>query len=126
MSSTPKPEPIELNGTLQRHELPGHATLVLNSHGLRQISAALEAIRTCSDLLNHSASEAGEGLPTFCQQTTHGILSAIGCCAAVIESQVTATDTEGALLLRGADAQEIDSHAWRAWHRSYTAQGGTK
>ena len=29
-----------------------------------------------------------------------------------------AVDTEGALLLRGDDAREIDAQAWRAWHRN--------
>ena len=31
---------------------------------------------------------------------------------------IAAVDTEGALLLKGDDAREIDAQAWRAWHRN--------
>ena len=120
-----KPAAIELSGVFKRHELPVRASLLLNSEGLRQISTALAAIRTCSDLLNHRESEAGEGLPTFCQQTAHGLLAAIATCAYAIESQVNATDTEGALLLKGADAQELDAAGFSLWHRNYPAKKGT-
>ena len=107
-----------LNGVLERHELPVRTSVLLNNEGLRQISTALVAIKTCSDLLAHRETEMGEGLPTFCGQTAHGLLAAVTCCAAVIESHINAVDTEGALLLKGDDAREIDAQAWRAWHRN--------
>ena len=34
------------------------------------------------------------------------------------EHHINAVDTEGALLLKDADAHEIDAQAWRAWHRN--------
>ena len=109
---------LQLNGVFERHELPVRTTILLNNEGLRQISAALVAIKTCTDLLAHRETEMGEGLPTFCGQTVHGLLSALTCCAAVIEHHISAVDTEGALLLKGDDAREIDAQAWRAWHRN--------
>lgn len=120
-----KPAAIEVNGVFERHELPMRASLLLNNEGLRQVSTALAAIRTCSDLLNHRESEAGEGLPTFCQQTAHGLLAAIATCVHAIETQVTATDADGALLLKGNDAKEIDAAGFRLWHRSDLAKKGT-
>lgn len=120
-----KPTAIEVNGVFERHELPVRASLLLNNEGLRQISTALEAIRTCSDLLNHRESEAGEGLPTFCQQTAHGLLAAIATCATAIESQLNATNADGALLLKGDDAKEIDAAGFSLWHRSDLAKKGT-
>ena len=108
----------QLNGVLERHELPVRTTILLNNEGLRQISAALVAIKTCTDLLAHRETEMGEVLPTFCGQTAHGLLAAIATCATAIEAQVNAVDTEGALLLNGDDAREIDAQAWRAWHRN--------
>lgn len=119
-----KPTAIEVNGVFERHEPPVRTSVLLNNEGLRQISTALEAIRTCSDLLNHRESEAGEGLPTFCQQTAHGLLAAIATCAHVIESQVNATDSDGALLLKGNDAKEIDAAGFSLWHRNYLAKSG--
>ena len=119
-----KPAAIEVSGVFERHELPVRTALLLNNEGLRQISTALAAIRTCSDLFNHRESESGEGLPTFCQQTAHGLLAAIATCAHVIESQVNATDTEGALLLKGKDAQELDAVGFSLWHRNYLAKTG--
>ena len=107
-----------LNGVLERHELPVRTSVLLNNEGLRQISTALVAIKTCSDLLAHRENEMGEGLPTFCGQTVHGLLAAVACCTTVIENQINAVDTEGALLLKGDDAREIDAQAWRAWHRN--------
>lgn len=115
---------IELDGVLERHELPERTSLLLNNEGLRQISAALAAIKTCTDMLNHREAAAGEGQPTFCRQTTHGLLAAITCCAAVIDAQVGAMDTEGGLVLKGNDAQELDAKAFEVWHRSYRAKGG--
>ena len=112
MTATP------LNGVFERHELPVRTTILLNNEGLRQISAALVAIKTCTDLLAHRETEMGEVLPTFCGQTAHGLLAAIATCATAIEAQVNAVDTEGALLLNGDDAREIDAQAWRAWHRN--------
>ena len=120
-----KPAAIEVNGVFERHELPMRASLLLNNEGLRQIGTALAAIRTCSDLLNHRESEAGEGLPTFCQQTAHGLLAAIATCATAIEAQVNAMDTEGALLLKGKDAEELDAAGFSLWHRNYLAKGGS-
>ena len=108
----------QLNGVLERHELPVRTSVLLNNDGLRQISTALVAIKTCTDLLAHRETETGEGLPTFCGQTAHGLLAAIATCATAIEAQVNAVDTEGALLLNGDDAREIDAQAWRAWHRN--------
>ena len=119
-----KPAAIKVNGVFERHEVPMRASLLLNNEGLRQISTALAAIRTCSDLLNHRESEAGKGLPTFSQQTAHGLLAAIATCAHVIESQVNATDSDGALLLKGNDAKEIDAAGFRLWHRSDLAKKG--
>ena len=107
-----------LNGVFERHELPVRTSVLLNNHSLRQISTALVAIKTCSDLLAHRETEMGEGLPTFCGQTAHGLLAAIATCATAIEAQVNAADTEGALMLKGDDAREIDAQAWRAWHRN--------
>lgn len=112
MTATP------LNGVFERHELPVRTSVLLNNEGLRQISTALVAIKTCSDLLAHRETEMGEGLPTFCGQTAHGLLAALTCCTTVIESHINAADTEGALLLKGDDAREIDAQAWRAWHRN--------
>ena len=109
---------IPLNGVLERHELPVRTSVLLNNEGLRQISTALAAIKTCSDLLAHRENEMGEGLPTFCGQTVHGLLAAVACCTTVIENHINAVDTEGALLLKGDDAREIDAQAWRAWHRN--------
>ena len=109
---------LQLNGVFERHELPVRTTILLNNEGLRQISAALVAIKTCTDLLAHRETEMGEVLPTFCGQTAHGLLAAIATCATAIEAQVNAVDTEGALLLNGDDAREIDAQAWRAWHRN--------
>ena len=109
---------LPLNGVFERHELPVRTTILLNNEGLRQISAALVAIKTCTDLLAHRETEMGEVLPTFCGQTAHGLLAAIATCATAIEAQVNAVDTEGALLLNGDDAREIDAQAWRAWHRN--------
>ena len=109
---------IQLNGILERHELPERTSVMLNNSGLREVGAALAAIRTCSDLLAHRETEIGEGLPTFCGQTAHGLLAAIATCATAIEAQVNAADTEGALMLKGDDAREIDAQAWRAWHRN--------
>ena len=109
---------LQLNGVFERHELPVRTTILLNNEGLRQISAALVAIKTCIDLLAHRETEMGEVLPTFCGQTAHGLLAAIATCATAIEAQVNAVDTEGALLLNGDDAREIDAQAWRAWHRN--------
>ena len=120
-----KPTAIEVNGVFERHELPVRTSVLLNNEGLRQISTALAAIRTCSDLLNHRESEAGEGLPTFCQQTAHGLLAAIATCVHAIETQVAATDADGALLLKGNDAKEIDAAGFRLWHRSDLAKKGT-
>ena len=108
----------QLNGVLERHELPVRTTVLLSNEGLRQISTALVAIKTCTDLLAHRETEMGEGLPTFCGQTVHGLLAAVTCCTAVIEGHINAVDTEGALLLNGEDAREIDAQAWRAWHRN--------
>ena len=108
----------QLNGVLERHELPVRTSVLLNNEGLRQISTALVAIKTCSDLLAHRETEMGEGLPTFCGQTAHGLLAALTCCTTVIESHINAVDAEGALLLKGDDAREIDAQAWRAWHRN--------
>lgn len=108
----------QLNGVLERHELPVRTSVLLNNEGLRQISTALVAIKTCTDLLAHRETETGEGLPTFCGQTAHGLLAAVTCCTAVIEGHINAVDTEGALLLKGDDAREIDAQAWRAWHRN--------
>ena len=108
----------QLNGVLERHELPVRTSVLLNNDGLRQISTALVAIKTCTDLLAHRETETGEGLPTFCGQTAHGLLAALTCCASVIESHIAAVDTDGALLLKGDDAREIDAQAWRAWHRN--------
>ena len=51
-----KPTAIEVNGVFERHELPVRTSVLLNNEGLRQISTALAAIRTCSDLLNHRES----------------------------------------------------------------------
>ena len=109
---------LPLNGVFERHELPVRTSVLLNNEGLRQISTALVAIKTCSDLLAHRETEMGEGLPTFCGQTAHGLLAAVTCCTAVIEGHINAVDTEGALLLKGDDAREIDAQAWRAWHRN--------
>ena len=109
---------LPLNGVFERHELPVRTSVMLNNEGLRQISTALVAIKTCTDLLAHRETETGEGLPTFCGQTVHGLLAAVTCCTAVIEGHINAVDTEGALLLRGDDAREIDAQAWRAWHRN--------
>lgn len=109
---------LQLNGVLERHELPVRTTVLLNNEGLRQISTALVAIKTCSDLIAHRETEMGEGIPTFCGQTVHGLLAALNCCATVIEAHVNAADAEGALMLQGEDAQEIDAQAWRAWHRN--------
>ena len=109
---------IQLNGILERHELPERTSVMLNNSGLREVGAALAAIRTCSDLLAHRETEISEGLPTFCGQTVHGLLAAISCCAVVIEAQVTGQAHEGSLVLQGEDAREIDAHAWRAWHRN--------
>ena len=92
-----------LNGVLERHELPVRTSVLLNNEGLRQISTALVAIKTCSDLLAHRENEMGEGLPTFCGQTVHGLLAAVACCTTVIENQINAVDTEGALLFGGGD-----------------------
>ena len=108
----------QLNGVLERHELPVRTSVLLNDDGLRQISTALVAIKTCTDLLAHRETETGEGLPTFCGQTAHGLLAAISCCAVVIEAQVTGQAHEGSLVLQGEDAREIDAQAWRAWHRN--------
>ena len=108
----------KLNGVFERHELPVRTSVLLNNEGLRQITTALAAIKTCSDLLAHRENEIGEGLPTFCGQTAHGLLAAIATCATAIEAQVNAADTEGALMLKGDDAREIDAQAWRAWHRN--------
>ena len=108
----------QLNGVLERHELPARTSVLLNNEGLRQISTALVAIKTCTDLLAHRETDMGEGLPTFCGQTAHGLLAALTCCASVIESHIAAVDAEGALLLKGDDAREIDAQAWRAWHRN--------
>lgn len=80
---------------------------------------------TCTDMLNHREAAAGEGQPSFCRQTTHGLLAAITCCAAVIDAQVGAMDTEGGLVLKGNDAQELDAKAFEVWHRSYRAKGGS-
>ena len=107
-----------LNGVLERHELPVRTSVLLNNEGLRQISTALVGIKTCGDILAHRETEMGEGLPTFCGQTAHGLLAAIATCATAIEAQVNAADTEGALMLKGDDAREIDAQAWRAWHRN--------
>ena len=109
---------IQLNGVLERHELPVRTSVVLNNEGLRQISMALVGIQTCTNLLAHRETEMGEVLPTFCGQTAHGLLAALTCCATVIENHIAAVDTEGALLLKGDDAREIDAQAWRAWHRN--------
>ena len=109
---------LPLNGVLERHELPVRTSVLLNNEGLRQISTALVAIKTCGDLLAHRETEMGEGLPTFCGQTAHGLLAALTCCTTVIENHIAAVDTEGALLLKGDDAREIDAQAWRAWHRN--------
>ncbi len=109
---------LPLNGVFERHELPVRTSVLLNNEGLRQITTALAAIKTCSDLLAHRENEIGEGLPTFCGQTAHGLLAAIATCATAIEAQVNAADTEGALMLKGDDAREIDAQAWRAWHRN--------
>ena len=111
-----------LNGVLERHELPVRTSVLLNNEGLRQISTALVAIKTCSDLLAHRENEMGEGLPTFCGQTAHGLLAALTCCATVIGNHINAADTESALLLKGDDAREIDAQAWRAWHRNQMQQ----
>ena len=119
-----KPAAIEVNGVFERHELPVRTSVLLNNEGLRQISTALAAIRTCSDLLNHRESEAGEGLPTFCQQTAHGLLAAIATCATAIEAQMNAMDTEGALLLKGKDAEALDAAGFSLWHRNYLAKTG--
>ncbi len=108
---------LPLNGVFERHELPVRTTVLLNNEGLRQISTALVAIKTCSDLIAHRETEMGEGQPTFCGQTVHGLLAALNCCATVIEAHVNAADAEGALMLQGEDAQEIDAQAWSAWHR---------
>ena len=108
----------QLNGVFERHELPVRTSVLLNNEGLRQISTALAAIKTCTDLLAHRETEMGEVLPTFCGQTAHGLLAAVTCCTAVIEGHINAVDTEGALLLNGEDAREIDAQAWRAWHRN--------
>lgn len=116
---------IELDGVLERHELPERTSLLLNNEGLRQISAALAAIKTCTDMLNHREAAAGEGLPTFCPQTAHGLLAAIATCATAIEAQMNATDTEGALLLKGKDAEELDAAGFSLWHRNYLAKGGS-
>lgn len=116
---------IELDGVLERHELPERTSLLLNNEGLRQISTALAAIKTCTDMLNHREAAAGEGQPTFCRQTTHGLLAAITCCAAVIDAQVGAMDTGGALLLKGKDAEELDAAGFSLWHRNYLAKGGS-
>ena len=109
---------IQLNGVLERHELPVRTSVILNNSGLREVGAALAAIRTCTDLLAHRETEMGEVLPTFCGQTAHGLLAAISCCAVVIEAQVTGQAHEGSLVLQGEDAREIDAQAWRAWHRN--------
>ena len=109
---------LQLNGVFERHELPVRTSVLLNNEGLRQITTALAAIKTCSDLLAHRENEIGEGLPTFCGQTAHGLLAALTCCTTVIENHINAVDTEGALLLKGDDAREIDAQAWRAWHRN--------
>ena len=119
------PEQLE-SGTGQAGQaLPERTSLLLNNEGLRQIGTALAAIRTCSDLLNHREIEAGEGLPTFCQQTAHGLLAAIATCATAIEAQVNAMDTGGALLLKGKDAEELDAAGFSLWHRNYLAKGGS-
>ena len=109
---------LQLNGVFERHELPVRTSALLNNSGLREVGAALAAIRTCTDLLAHRETETGEGLPTFCGQTVHGLLAAISCCAVVIEAQVTGQAHEGSLVLQGEDAREIDAQAWRAWHRN--------
>ena len=128
MSTTTQatPKTIELNGVLDRYELPQRTTAMLNNESLRQIGAALQAIKTCNDLLASRESDAGEGLPTLCGQTAHGLMAAITSCTLLIENHLSGSDADGALVLKDDAAREIDAAGFRLWHRNYTAQGGTK
>ena len=110
---------IEVSSVPARFELPERTAVLLNNEGLRSIGAALAAIKTCTDLLNHNQSEAGEGNPAFDSHVTSGLLAAIATCAQSVEAHVNGHEPDGVLVLKGEDAKEVDDKAWRAWHRNF-------
>lgn len=115
----------EVNGVYRWHEEPEHTTIVLEAEALRRIGAALSAIKTCSDLLNDRESDMASGTPALGQIEANGLLAAITCCAELIDSHVNDRAAEGVLKLKGEDAKEVGSQAWRTWHRSYMKGGRT-
>lgn len=121
-----KPAAREVTSVFALHELPEQTSIVLGNDGLRHISAALAAIKTCTNLLNHRETEADEGVPTLCSSTAYGLLAAIACCTELIDAQINDHEQDGVLKLKGADAQKIHSQAWQAWHRSYLAKKGAQ
>lgn len=129
--ATPTPqEPDEqihfrdVNGVYRWHEEPEDTTIVLQAEALRRIGAALAAIKTCSDLLNDRETDMANGTPALGQVEANGLLAAITCCAELIDSHVNDRPPEGVLKLKGEDAKEVGSQAWRTWHRNYMAKGG--
>ena len=121
-----KPAARELTTVFGRHELPERTSILLNNEGLRNIGAALAAIKTCTNLLTHRESEADEGIPTLCNSTAYGLLAAIACCTELIDAQVNDHEPDGVIKPKGADAQKIESKAWLAQYRTHLAKGGAQ
>lgn len=110
----------ETVGVLAWHEEPGETVTVLHTEALRRINTALTAIRACADLLNHRESELGQGIPTLCNTTAHGLLAAIRCASELVDAHVNDSSAEGIYKLKDGAAKEVHSAASRVWHRQFT------
>lgn len=117
------PQRRETCGVERFHMEPETTAVVLENYALSSISAALVAIDTCADLLNHSESERHSG-KALKQHEIHGLLAAISVCAKMVRVYAVEGNADESIKIQGDDAEELISVASGAYHRAWMAERG--
>lgn len=112
----------EVCGVLQ-FNVAADTHILLNPYALAQVNAALNAIKTCTDLLNSREAERNS-VREVCPSVTHGLLAAVQCAAELVRLTVNEDQADGVFKLKGHYAKEVTNTAWKACLEAHEAKRG--
>ncbi len=82
------PADMPIDGVFARWTTRGHHVIVLDAPAAAVTLAALDAIRTCTNMLSHRESELCDDQPTLDTLTTQGLLAAVACATEMLRLQL--------------------------------------
>lgn len=110
-TQTTPPADMPISGVFERWTTPGHHAIVLDGDAAAVTFAALDAIKTCTNLLAHRESELDDNHPTLCTVTTQGLLAAVACATEMLRLQLGGDACGVVCNLTGEVAQTIQKAA---------------